>query len=70
MNHRTLQIAIAGLALMAMLVGCGSSTPPPPPREQDKALSRAVQEPLDKARAAKEASEAAAKRTEDALKQE
>lgn len=69
MNRLSQRYAIAALVLVALLVGCGSSTPPPP-REQDKALSRAVQEPLDKARAAKEASEAAAKRTEDALKQE
>lgn len=36
------------------LAGCGSSAPPEPPREEDRRLERAVQEPLDKARALEE----------------
>ena len=38
---------------MALLLGACSSEPPPPKqvREEDKALQRAIQEPLDKARA-------------------
>lgn len=34
------------------LAACGKSAPPEPPREEHQALQRAIQEPLDKARAA------------------
>ncbi len=42
------------LLLAGSLVACGSSQPPPepePPREEHQALQRAIQEPLDRARA-------------------
>lgn len=40
------------LALTALaLAACGSSAPPATPREEDRKLERAVQEPLDRARA-------------------
>jgi hypothetical protein len=67
MKTRAVFLALCTTSLLA--ASCGSSEPPPP-REEDKALRRAMQEPIDKAKAAREASEAAAKRTEDALKQE
>jgi hypothetical protein len=39
-------------ALLApSLAACGDSAPPPTPREEDRKLERAVQEPLDRARA-------------------
>ena len=44
--------AVAGVCLL--LAACGSSTAPEPPREEDRRLERAVQEPLDKARAVEE----------------
>lgn len=37
--------------LIAPLTGCGDPEPPPPPKDEHKALQRAIQEPLDKARA-------------------
>ncbi len=37
--------------LTLMLTACGNSEPPPPPKDEHKALQRAIQEPLDKARA-------------------
>lgn len=67
MKTRTRLLALCATSLLA--ASCGSSAPPPP-REEDQALRRAIQEPIDKAKAAREASEAAAKRTEDALKQQ
>ena len=43
--------AAATLGLLAMLAACSSDPQPPPQvREEDKALQRAIQEPLDKAR--------------------
>jgi hypothetical protein len=36
------------------LAACGSSAPPEAPRAEDRRLERAVQEPLDKARAVEE----------------
>lgn len=43
--------AAAALGLLAMLAACSSDPPPPTQvREEDKALQRAIQEPLDKAR--------------------
>ena len=40
------------LALAAFALGaCGSSAPSQTPREEDRKLERAVQEPLDRARA-------------------
>ncbi len=47
---RTLFVGLLLLAGMN-LTGCGSSETPEPAREEDKALQRAIQEPLDKARA-------------------
>ena len=44
--------AAAGLCLW--LAACGDAAPPEPPREADRRLERAVQEPLDKARAVEE----------------
>lgn len=67
MRNRVFFLTLGAMSLLA--ASCGSSEPPPP-REEDQALRRAMQEPIDKAKAAREASEAAAKRTEDALKQE
>lgn len=46
MNPRTATV----LLLATTLAGCVES-PPPEPREEDRRLERAVQEPLDKARA-------------------
>lgn len=67
MKNRVVFLTLCAMSLLT--ASCGSSEPPPP-REEDQALRRAMQEPIDKAKAAREASEAAAKRTEDALKQE
>lgn len=41
----------AAAALLLGLTACGDATPPEPAREEDRRLERAVQEPLDKARA-------------------
>jgi hypothetical protein len=41
-----------GVIAMALLAGCEPSPSPPPPEgDSSRALERAVQEPLDKARA-------------------
>lgn len=37
--------------LTVPLTGCNAPEPPPPPKDEHKALQRAIQEPLDKARA-------------------
>jgi hypothetical protein len=57
----------AGLALVSLLwlAACGSDDPAPPPREEDRALERAIQEPLDRARAVEEEMEKA-RREQDA----
>jgi hypothetical protein len=48
MSHRHAFV----LALLALSLGaCGSSAPQQAPREEDRKLERAVQEPLDRARA-------------------
>lgn len=44
-------LAIVLLAALPGLAGCGSNEPPPPPKDEHQALQRAIQEPLDKARA-------------------
>jgi hypothetical protein len=46
----------AVLVLVAQLAACGVDAPPapPPPPEADRALERAVQAPLDKARGVEE----------------
>jgi PBP1b-binding outer membrane lipoprotein LpoB len=54
--------------LSAALVLAACSSEPPPPREEDKALQRAIQEPIDKAKAAREAAEAAAKQRDQQIK--
>ncbi|HMN34322.1 MAG TPA: hypothetical protein PLI44_02890 [Chiayiivirga sp.] len=50
-----MSIRLAGLAALllasALLPACGSSEPPPPPKDEHKALQRAIQEPIDRARA-------------------
>lgn len=61
-------VSILSAVLMLLLAACSSE--PPPPREEDKALQRAMQEPIDKAKAAREATEAAAKRRDEQLKDE
>lgn len=44
--------ALLWLACLAIpLTGCDNAEPPPPPKDEHKALQRAIQEPLDKARA-------------------
>jgi hypothetical protein len=43
--------AIAVLLVSTVLSACGSAEPPPPEADEHKALQRAIQEPLDKARA-------------------
>jgi hypothetical protein len=45
-------LGLIGVCLL--LAACGSSAPPQPPRDEDRRLERAVQEPLDKARAVEE----------------
>lgn len=40
------------LLVASSLAACGKSAPPEPPRQEHQALQRAIQEPLDKARAA------------------
>jgi len=43
---------VAVLLVVAMgLAACGKSAPPEPPQPEHQALQRAIQEPLDKARA-------------------
>ena len=42
---------LALFAVLGLLAGCDPAPSPPPPQESDRALERAVQEPLDKARA-------------------
>ena len=42
---------LLSLVACAFLAGCGEPEPPPPPKDEHKALQRAIQEPLDKARA-------------------
>lgn len=37
--------------LLLTLAACSSDAPPPAPREEDRALEKAIQAPLDKARA-------------------
>ncbi len=39
------------LALAANITACGTSSPPEPPREEHKDLQRAIQQPIDRARA-------------------
>ena len=46
--------AIVALLVSAVLSACGSAAPPPPEVDEHKALQRAIQEPLDKARAVEE----------------
>lgn len=50
-----MSIRLAGLAALllagTLLPACGSSEPPPPPKDEHKALQRAIQEPIDRARA-------------------
>lgn len=54
------------LPLAFSLLACSREPPPPsPPREADRALERAIQEPIDKARAV-EAEVMKAKREQDA----
>ena len=45
--------AIVGVLALVLLGGCepAPAPPPPPPEDSSRALERAVQEPLDKARA-------------------
>ena len=43
--------AIVGVLALAFLSGCEPAPAPPPPEDSSRALERAVQEPLDKARA-------------------
>ena len=43
--------AVVALLVSAVLSACGSAAPPPPEADEHKALQRAIQEPLDKARA-------------------
>jgi len=57
----------AALVTALMLAAC--ERPEAPPREEDKALRRAVQEPIDKAKAAREAAEAAAAKREEAARE-
>lgn len=45
----------AALAMGMSLTACGAPEPSEPPREQHQGLQRAIQEPLDKARAAEDA---------------
>jgi hypothetical protein len=46
---------LSPLLVAALLAGCQPQpSPPPPPDDSSRALERAVQEPLDKARAVKD----------------
>ena len=48
------------LLALLLLAGCTPEAPPPPPADDDsRALERAVQEPLDKARAVEDQVKAA-----------
>ena len=45
-------LVFTALACMTTsLIGCGEPAPPAPPKDEHKALQRAIQQPLDKARA-------------------
>jgi hypothetical protein len=60
-------IALAAITLG--LTACGSDTPEQP-REEDRALQRAIQAPLDKARATEEALEKARQQQDAELKEQ
>lgn len=51
MNTVRTGVAMLLAAAVLALAGCGGNEPPPPPKDEHKALQRAIQEPLDKARA-------------------
>lgn len=55
--------------VLLVLAGCEPSAPPPPPREQDRALERAVQEPLDRAREVEQQMRDARKQQDEAIRE-
>ena len=66
MNYRPSIVCV----LVVSLAGCVESPPPDAPREEDRKLERAVQEPLDKARAVEEQMREARKQQDEKLREE
>jgi hypothetical protein len=66
MTYRPLILCLAG----ALLAGCVESPPPEAPREEDRQLERAVQEPLDKARAVEQQMRDARREQDEKLREE
>ena len=66
MITRPLALAMLGL----LLAGCVESPPPETPREEDRKLERAVQEPLDKARAVEDQMREARKQQDEKLRED
>lgn len=54
MNPSRIAMIVAMGLLVASLAGCGKSQAPEPPRGEHQALQRAIQEPIDRARAVEE----------------
>lgn len=66
MTSRPLTLATFAL----LLAGCVETPPPDAPREEDRQLERAVQEPLDKARAVEDQMREARKQQDEKLREE
>ena len=64
-----LRPAVLLLLAAATLAGC-VETPPPEPREEDRKLERAVQEPLDKARAVEQQMQEAKERQDEEMREQ
>lgn len=65
---RTLPLTLAALAC---LVAAGCESPPPPePREEDRALERAIREPVERAQAVEQDVLESARRVDEAMQQQ